>query len=310
MVWTMNSENLPNFFIIGAAKSGTTTLFNILSQHPQVYFPFQKEPNFFCNDKFFSRGLDWYANTFFESASNYPLRGEASPQYLYWGEKAAARIQAIYKSKDLKFIAILRDPVKRAYSHYWMLVHRELEDLSFVEALEAEDVLLLRHWDELEKVGSLRYGYFRGGQYARQLELYLEQFSIGQFHFILLDDLKNDFAGTMTGLVQFLGIQTDFTFQQVTSNPAYKARNPKLHHFLHHPSGRFYRLIRAVLKKTSYPFQYRLRRKILEKNLEPVTNPGMDPQVENRLRKRFLTDIEQLEKIIGKDLSLWKKVSD
>src|SRR6476659_4636931 len=65
-------ENAPNFFIIGAAKAGTTTLYDLLDQHPQVYLPFDKEPAFFCDDDYFRNGIDWYLQTFFAGANVSP----------------------------------------------------------------------------------------------------------------------------------------------------------------------------------------------------------------------------------------------
>ena len=68
----MNFTKLPNFFLIGAAKAGTTSLYDILKQHPQVYLPFQKEPMFFSNDNNFNRGMEWYSHTFFQQAAVLP----------------------------------------------------------------------------------------------------------------------------------------------------------------------------------------------------------------------------------------------
>jgi hypothetical protein len=302
----MKKENLPNFFIIGAAKSGTTALFDILNQHPEVYFPYQKEPNFFSNEKYYSKGLGWYEQTYFKNAFKYPARGEASPHYIYWSEKTADRIGELDGSKHIKIIALFRDPVKRAYSHYWMLAHRELEDLPFAEALKVEEERLKLYHDELNEVGSLRYGYFRGGQYASLLQPYLSHFPRENLHFILLDDLQNDFSSTMRDLASFLRIDKNFVFDPTASNPAYVPRNKRLHRFLHYPSGPIYQVIRAFLKKTPIQFQYRLRRKIVDINLKPSPNPPMDREVERNLRAGYQIEIELLEKIIGRTLDQWK----
>jgi len=302
----MNKENLPNFFIIGAAKSGTTALFDVLKQHPELYFPYQKEPNFFSNEKSYSKGLAWYEQTYFKNASKYPARGEASPHYIYWSEKTAARIAEMEGSKNIKIITMFRDPVKRAYSHYWMLAHRELEDLPFAEAINAEEERLKMYHDELNEVGSLRYGYFRGGQYASLLQPYFSHFPRENLHFILLDDLQNDFSDTMRRLANFINIGNNFVFNSTASNPAYIPRNQRLHRFLHHPSGPMYQVIRAVLKTTSRQFQYRLRRKIVDFNLKPSPNPPMDREVEVFLRAKYQNEIEQLEKMIGRNLEQWK----
>lgn len=302
----MNSSNLPNFFIIGAAKSGTTALFDVLNQHPEVYFPFQKEPNFFSNERNFARGLIWYENTYFKNAAKFPARGEASPHYMYWAEKTASRLATLDRNKKIKIISMFRDPVKRAYSHYWMLAHRDLEDLPFSEAIKAEERRLRDHYDELNEIGSLRYGYFRGGQYYSLMQPYINNFPKENIHFLLLEDFQKDFNNAITKLSNFLEIDLSFSFSPASSNPAYMPRSQKLHRFLHHPSGNLYQLIRSILKKTPLQFQYRLRRKIVDINLRPSPNPPMQPDVEKYLRARYLPEIEQLEKLIDRNLDHWK----
>ena len=116
----MASVNLlPNFLIIGAAKSGTTALYDLLKQHPQVYLPFDKEPLFFSRDDYFAQGAEWYAERYFKEGESFRARGEATPHYLYWAEKVAPRIARTFGGRPPKFIAIFRDPVQRAYSWYW-----------------------------------------------------------------------------------------------------------------------------------------------------------------------------------------------
>lgn len=302
----MKKENFPNFFIIGAAKSGTTALYGMLDPHPQVYLPYQKEPNFFSNDTNFAKGLDWYVDRYFRQAGNYPARGEASPQYLNWGDKVSARLAALENAGEIRLIAMFRDPVKRAYSHYWMLVHREIEKLSFEDALEVEQEKLSQNYHELEKEGRLWHGYFRGGQYFSLLKPYLERFAREQFHFVVLDDLKDNFSGVMQQLAAFLEIDDGFEFKQVVSNSAYVPRNQKLHHFLHYPSGPVSTLMRTIIRRTSPVFQYRLRRKIVELNNKSMPNPPMDENTARMLRERYLPEIESLEKILGRSLDQWK----
>jgi len=108
-----SEEQAPNLFILGAAKSGTTSLYHYLSKHPDVYFPRNKEPQFYCNEDHFSRGQDYYLRTFFSGAEKYPVRGDATPHYLYY-EKVADRLKALPNANQLRFVVILREPVARA----------------------------------------------------------------------------------------------------------------------------------------------------------------------------------------------------
>ena len=115
----MKKKPLPNLFIIGAAKSGTTTLYSILNAHPEVYMSPEKSPRFFSKDDLYLKGLNWYASKYFSGSGNYPIRGEATPSYLALANLTAPRIQKAMVGKKIKFIVIFRDPTERAYSHYW-----------------------------------------------------------------------------------------------------------------------------------------------------------------------------------------------
>src|SRR3712207_4809254 len=106
---------MPNLFIVGAAKAGTTALYDYLAQHPEVFLSRVKEPMFFSREDYYARGLDWYEAEYFGGAEDYPVRAEATPHYLYWSEKVAPRIKEVYGERPVKFIASFRDPVSRAY---------------------------------------------------------------------------------------------------------------------------------------------------------------------------------------------------
>lgn len=296
---------LPTFLLIGAAKSGTTALFDVLTQHPQVFRPFSKEPKFFNNDIHYARGVDWYARTFFKNADRFPVRGEATPHYLYWGEKTVSRLLQSPDFENIKFITIFRDPVKRAYSQYWMDVQREIESLPFPEALEIEEKRLSAHRQELEVEGLLKYGYFKGGSYATLLQPYLEKYPRDRFHFLLQDDLKNDFSTTLQKVAEFLSLEPDFPFKQSFSNPAYEPRSSRLQHFLLFPSGAFYRFTRNILHLLPMAHRHHLRRRVVQANLRSAAYPTMDPEVERTLRLRYRSEILRLEEILGRDLKFW-----
>ncbi len=107
------ADKAPNFFIIGAAKAGTTSLYDALRRHPQVFLSVEKEPAFFCDDEYFRRGNDWYLRTFFREARGEPSRGEATSRYLFFGEKVAPKDSGILGTDIAEnFIVIFRDPVR------------------------------------------------------------------------------------------------------------------------------------------------------------------------------------------------------
>ena len=127
----------PDFFIVGAAKSGTTSLYSYVRQHPEVFLPSMKEPRFFVDPDYFGgdalghltqvRDLDEYLGLF-AGAPECARVGEASPVYLY-SRGTAERIRGF--RPDASIVAILRNPVDRAYSHYWLHVRLGAERLSF-----------------------------------------------------------------------------------------------------------------------------------------------------------------------------------
>ncbi|EPZ44556.1 hypothetical protein N007_10785 [Alicyclobacillus acidoterrestris ATCC 49025] len=149
---------LPNFLVIGAAKAGTTALYRYLSQHPEVFMPSIKEPNYFAlanrevrfqgpgddrtNRSSITRFADYQA--LFDEADGYQAVGEASPMYLYTAD-AANRIHDLIP--NVKLIVILRDPVERAHSAYLHLRRDEREPLAnFADAIAAEEERIAKHW--------------------------------------------------------------------------------------------------------------------------------------------------------------------
>ena len=293
----------PNFFILGAAKAGTTSLYEILAQHPQVYQPFNKETAFFNDDGFFAKGQDWYLKTYFNQSEGALARGEATPHYLYWAEKTAPRIRAAFRDEPLRFIVILREPASRAYSWYWNMRKEGQENLSFADALAAEPARLQQHHARLYANGSMRYGYLRGGQYAAQIEQFLEFFPVENFLFLLQEDLMHRFAWTTRKLSEFLGIDPNFAFKPTLSNPSGGARNVEVQKMLRERSPLkelFKNLIPARVR-------YTLKELALRGNSLPFTYPPLSPSTALALKAQFAAGNSRLASLIGRDLSGWNQ---
>ena len=297
-----NFDRMPNLFIIGAAKAGTTALYNYLTQHPQVFLPQVKEPMFFSREEYYARGVDWYQDWYFEGAEDYPVRAEATPHYLYWSEKAAPRIKEAYGERPVKFIVSFRDPVSRAYSFYWNMVREGEEDLDFREALRVEECRLEQNRFELYQLGEMVYGYSAGSRYASLLQPYLELFSRENFFFVLQDDLKSRVNETCEEISDFLGIESSVQINPSNSNPAAMPRSRLIHKALRQ---------RSLFKDFVKPFipirvRRSLKKKMMQINLKETPYVPLDPQLAHELRLSYRTEIEELEKITGKDLSSWK----
>jgi len=217
-VWTYGKATsavrpLPNFLIVGAQKAGTTALYAYLREHPAVLGPPWKEVSFF--DRHFWRGDGWYRGNFPSSlrlhwarrAGVEPLVGEASPSYLFH-PLAPERVARLIPGARL--IALVRNPVDRAFSHYQHEVALGREPLPFEQALEQEEARLE---GELERMHDPRYfshawwnfTYLSRGRYAEQLERWLEFFPREQLLVVPSDDLLDRPRETYREVLDFIG---------------------------------------------------------------------------------------------------------
>jgi hypothetical protein len=294
-------DALPNFLIIGAAKSGTTTLYDLLKQHPQVYLSFVKETMFFSCDENFQRGPEWYARTYYKEASGFRARGDVTPHYLYWSEKVAPRVRETYGQVPIKFIAIFRDPVGRAYSWYWNMVKEGRENLPLKTALELEGQRLQEQKMKLMQAGAMTYGYIRGSSYASALEPFLEYFPRSNFLFLLQEDIDRNFSNFVREMLEFLGLDANILLEHVSSNPATMPRSRSLQRWLQNQSP-----CRELLKRL-IPLRLRQRFKasLLQVNARPFDYPKIDLSIETELRNHLAPEVRRLEKMINRDLSAW-----
>jgi hypothetical protein len=212
-LWTSGLRALPDYLVFGAMRSGTSSLYYNLACHPQVLPALRKQVQFF--DVNFRRGLGWYR-------SNFPTRramnrrgresmitGEASPEYIFH-PLAPERIAAALP--EVRLIALLRNPVDRAWSHYHHSVAHGREDLSFEDALAAEPQ---RVAGEIERVvaGEVvecraihRHGYLTQGEYAGHLERWLAAFPRARLLILRSEDLFAEPERSMAEVIEFLGL--------------------------------------------------------------------------------------------------------
>jgi hypothetical protein len=178
-------RQLPDFVIIGTQRGGTTSLYRYLTQHPDVGSAFRNEVHFL--ERYYDRGTEWYL-------AHFPLReessvvGEASPNYLFHPDVPERARRML---PHARFIALLRNPVDRAYSHYQMKVRRGIEPLSFEEAIASESERLGSSDDHASSTWR-DYSYIERGLYADQLERWMSVFPREQFLIIKSEDLYED----------------------------------------------------------------------------------------------------------------------
>jgi hypothetical protein len=293
----------PNLFIPGMAKSGTTTLADALRQHPEVFITPTKEPTFFSSDINYARGMDWYLDTYFPTAGDFRYRGDASPSYIYFADKVGPRMQADLGRQGLKFLLIFRNPVDRAYSHYWHNVHRwRQENLSFEQALEAEQTRLRETDKELNDLGRIRYAYYTAGLYSRQLRTFWKYYPRADCLLLLYEDLQREqYPGAMQRVQEFLGL-TPVPVKYAHSNPSYRARSRLFDRIVRGPS-----LVKQLLKRSMPVLERgRIKTALLRWNAEKTQYAPMAPATRKRLREQYASEVMEFESIIGRDLSAWR----
>jgi len=297
-----NNSKLPNTFLIGAAKSGTSSLAFMLKQHPQIFLPSNKEPHFFSDDKRYSKGIEWYLDSFFSGSESFGIRLDASNAYLVWSEKTVKRLLKIYeKPEKLKFIALLRDPVARAFSHFWMAKRLGREPLDFEEAIRQESARLELHDEEFRLSGEQKFGYFKGGAYATNVSPFLQAFSRDQFRFLIFDDFKKNSIASVNNVFEFLEIEK-FKVEPLHKNPASLPRSRIMYDYMKKKDAGTKNFIKRLFP---LKMQKKLKEMIMKLVLRPIKKSAIPQQVENELRSRFAPEIRKLEKILDRDLSDW-----
>lgn len=288
---------LPTFVCVGAQKAGTTSLHDILRQHPSIHLPPSKETKFFCNDELFARGADFYAQ-FFAGAADRPVVGEIDPDCLYHPEAAARMRQTL--GPGLRVIVMLRNPADRAYSHYLMSRSRGYETEPFQVALEREAERLSAGAFERE-----HFSYLARGRYSEQIERYLGAFGRDRLHVVLFEaDFLGDRDATVRRLLAFVGASDASLDTQVRSNLATEPRVRWIQN-LFYGSERARGVVRAAVGSPAWKTRLRV---IVERwNARPAAVPRLTPEVRERvMRDYFAAETPRLEELLGRSLDSWR----
>lgn len=209
-----------NWMCIGVPKGGTTSLFQLLNEHPEVYIPESKETQFFSSIDY-HKGISYYENSFFNKVNTdqHKAIGEISPKYLLHSCLVPKRIKK-YLMPHLKFIVILRNPVDRAWSHYChsyqrfkMFPFRPTEDLTFKEALSVEKKRLEAKYEDTFFHHSWN-AYYYTGLYDIHLKKWFAEFERDRFLIIKLEELIENPTEIINSITQFLSI-SDFHSNKV-----------------------------------------------------------------------------------------------
>jgi hypothetical protein len=310
-----SQQRMPDFFIVGQPKSGTTALYSMLRPHPQIFMPDTKEPGFLAAELQVRkpprrRGnldtLDDYARLF-EAAAGEQRVGEATPFYL-WSRTAASRIAEL--QPDARIIAIMREPASLLHSLHLLLVRIYVEtepDLRKAIALEEErsrgrSIPRFTYWPDLLL-------YSEHVRYVEQLRRYHALFAPEQVLVLVYDDFRRDNEGTVRKVLRFLDVEDTSSIRVMKANPTVRVRSTRLHHMLHAlivGQGPAAAGVKAAVKTVT---PQRLRRRALAATQKHVVFGEPRPPEEGlmtELRGRFRGEVTALSEYLGRDLvTLW-----
>jgi hypothetical protein len=298
---------IPDFYIVGHPKSGTTALYEMLRRHPQIFMPDLKEPRWFAADlreRFQRQGPDGHPQTLeeyaalFEPAAPGQRVGEASPSYLR-SRVAAAEIARL--RPDARIVAVLREPADFLRSMHLEMVQNHVEqELDLRRALELELVAarpgkepILRYTDRVH--------------YVEQLERYAERFSGDQMLVLIYDDFRADNEATVRRVFRFLGVEDTVPVEIVEANPSVQMRSPRggeAVRSLHAGDGMFMRVTRGAARVVPAPLRSRAGAMVRRRAYRQPEPP--DPELMAELRRRFAPEVAALSEYLDRDLAtLW-----
>ncbi len=289
----------PDFFIVGAAKSGTTSLYYYLREHPSIFMPELKEPRFFTfygkesvdippkfKVKVVTNKNEYFS--LFKEAKNSQLKGEASTMYLFLYQNTIQNMSNLIADfSQRKIIIILRNPIERAFSHYRMYLLARHENEIFSHAIQNDKRnQLIEQWPF--------YDYISPGFYPQQVQAYMNEFN--KVFICLYEDLKYNPQELMKNLYNFLNIDSSFipNYQKIYNeggaNKIYTGVKGILRRAKHSTEAK-------LGKRTLYPYPYQNEEEMYQDYV------SIYPYVYSIFEK----DIIDLQSLLGRDLSDWKK---
>lgn len=289
---------LPNFLCLGAQKSGTTSLYDMLSKHADVYLPKQKELDFFQIDENYSKGIEYYSQHF-QAHRGEKIIGEISPDYMVY-ERVCDRIIRTL-GREVKLMFIVRNPVDRAYSQFNH--HRMLgveQEPNFEKAIRREK--LERNISFRESWFSPAY-YLSKGLYYEQIKRYFEYFDRENILVVIFEGLfVSKDKGKLNEVFNFLNIENFEVVEHIHSAKSTFPKNKKLFELLKRE--------KPIKKSLKYILGEEIYRGI-RKNAFSLVTKKPEP-IDRTLRAKlihliYLDDIMKLQDLTGLDLNLWYK---
>jgi hypothetical protein len=300
----VSADLLPNLLVVGAMRSGTTTAYRVLSEHPEVFMSPWKEPHFLGlegkrprysgpGDDAMNRNAVVSESTYrelFRDGAECPWRGEASASYLYLAEAVRGIRRYI---DDPRLVILLRDPVDRAYSAYQYMRGQEREPCdTFAAALADEERRIADGWAPM-------WHYRRASHYRPQLERLFAAFPSDRIHVSLFDDLEDRPGEVFGSIFAWLGVDDSFEVPVSTHNRSGPVRSRTLGYLLKSSRMR-HRVGRRLPARVKKPLQAAREANVRSADAE------LAPALRRELIGQFRDDIEYVEQLTGRRLTAWK----
>ena len=284
-----------DFFIVGAPKAGTTSLYHYLNEHPQIEMSLQKEPDYFSDKEIQIQGLYYSKNRIdteekynglFNTQKKDVIFGEGSVSYLFY--PTVAQDIKVYNPMA-KIIIMLRNPIDRAFSHYLMDYRLGLVSDSFEDIINKKS----KH-----KNAHLFYQqYIKVGEYAAQLKRYCDIFDKKNILLIDYENFKSDVTGTVNSAYSFLNISAEFSVDINKKHNTFTMPKNKLIRFVYS-----FVIIRNIL---SFIFPKNIIKAVRLILFTKDKKPKLLEETRNQLKDYFSNDVRLLGNLIGKDYSKW-----
>jgi hypothetical protein len=296
----------PNFFIVGAPKSGTTALYEYLRTHPNIFMSAVKEPHFFAKDLGTYpriKTLEDYTALFAGCMPEHLRVGEASVYYL----RSTTAIANIHQyNPEARIIAMFRNPVDMVYAMHSQLLYVSEESAEDFETAWRLQERRSRGLDLPSRSrGSFLLQYAQVGQLGSQAERLLSIFPRAQVKLILYDDFIASTSGVYGEVIEFLGIPHDnrTTFPRVNENK--RAKLTWLRNFLRKPPATLRSAVRGVKQAVGEEGISAVKRKVLALNTVQERRPPLSPQLRAELVETFRDEVRLLSRLLDRDLSHW-----
>ena len=306
----VRAGRIPDFFIVGHAKSGTTALYEMLREHPQLYLPESKEPWFFASElhertpprpEGTPRTLEEY-RAWFAGAADGQRVGEASALYL-WSHTAAAAIAAVQPQAQI--IALLREPASFLRSLHLQLIETYVEtehDLGRALALEEDrrrGRRIPRHtyWPQVLL-------YSEHVRYAEQLRRYHEAFGRERVLVLVYEDFRADNEAAVRRVQRFLGVDDTLPVVPSRANPTVQMRSRRLHGLMHAVTvgnGRGSLAVKGALKSVMPAEMRRGLVRAVNARLLHRAPAEIDEALMAQLRARFKPEVVAVSEYLGED---------